>query len=254
MSAAPPPPDAAALQAALAAREAELSAARAELEDFFRVASHDLRAPLRHLKAFGGLLRERLHDLGGDAEALEFLATMDQSTALMGRMVDGLLMLSRIGRAPLTMLPLDLAALAAEVRDGLQAEAAGRSVNWQIAPDLPACQGDPALVRQLLQHLLGNALKFTRRQAVAQIAVGWHPAAGGAAEFFVRDNGAGFNPAAAGRLFGVFERLHGTAEFEGLGLGLAAVRRIAERHGGSARAEAAPDAGCTVYVQWGVPA
>ncbi|XAH22825.1 ATP-binding protein [Xylophilus sp. GW821-FHT01B05] len=236
------PPDVAALQA-------ELAAARAELEDFFRVASHDLRAPLRHLKAFGGLLRERLEDLGSDDEALSFLANMEQSTALMGRMVDGLLGLSRIGRAPLTVLPLDLAALAAEVRDGLQAEAAGRNVAWHIAPDLPACQGDPALLRQLLQHLLGNALKFTRRQPAAQIAVGWQRGTQGAAEIFVRDNGAGFNPAAAGRLFGVFERLHGTSEFEGLGLGLAAVRRIAERHGGSVRAEGALDAGCTVYVR-----
>lgn len=240
-----------ALRAALAAREAELAATRAELaetraelEDFFRVASHDLRAPLRHLKAFGQLLRERVDDLGRDPETLSFLDTMEQSAQQLGRMVDGLLELSRIGRAPLVPQPLDVAALVQEARQALVPPP--RSVAWQVAADIPTCRGDPALVRLALQHLLSNAVKFSAKRATPEIAVGWQPGAEGRVEIVVRDNGAGFNPAAAGKLFGVFERLHSTSEFDGLGIGLAAVRRIAQRHGGTAWAEGQRDVGCTV--------
>ena len=246
-----PHDDTAALRAALAARDAELAATRAELaetraelEDFFRVASHDLRAPLRHLKAFGQLLRERVEDLGRDPETLGFIDTMEQSAQQLARMVDGLLELSRIGRAPLVPQPLDVAALVQEARRALVLPP--QPVAWQVAADIPPCQGDPALVRLALQHLLSNAVKFSGKRPAPQIAVGWQPGAEGLVEIVVRDNGAGFNPASAGKLFGVFERLHSTSEFDGLGIGLAAVRRIAQRHGGTAQAEGQRDAGCTV--------
>ena len=245
------PHDLQSLRAALAARDAELAAARAELaetraelEDFFRVASHDLRAPLRHLKAFGQLLRERVEDLGRDPETLSFLDTMEQSAQQLARMVDGLLELSRIGRAPLVPQPLDVAALVQEARGALAL--LPQPVAWQVAADIPRSQGDPALVRLALQHLLANAVKFSAKRAAPAIAVGWQPGADGQFEIVVRDNGAGFNPAAAGKLFGVFERLHSNSEFDGLGIGLAAVRRIAQRHGGTAQAEGQRDAGCTV--------
>ncbi|MCS4510462.1 sensor histidine kinase [Xylophilus ampelinus] len=243
-SAPPEPRDLQALRAALAARDAELAAVRAELEDFFRVASHDLRAPLRHLKAFGQLLRERVEDLGRDPETLSFLDTMERSAQQMARMVDGLLELSRIGRAPLVPQPLDVAALVQEARQALALPP--QPVAWRVAADIPRCLGDPVLVRLALQHLLSNAVKFSAKRPAPEIAVGWQLGGEGQIEIVVRDNGAGFNPAAAGKLFGVFERLHSSAEFDGLGIGLAAVRRIAQRHGGTAQAEGQRDAGCTV--------
>ncbi len=245
-----PPPDIAAeaeaLRAALARCTAERDAARAEMEDFFRAASHDLRAPLRHLGAFGGLLRERVRDLGGDAEALEYLGAMDDAVGQLGRMVDGLLELSRVGRAPLLLQPVDLGALVTEARSALEPACAGRTIRWELGPFAP-CTGDVALLRDLLGRLLSNAVKFTRQTPQAVIAVRAEPA-GDRVQLQVRDNGAGFNPAQAGRLFGIFERLHSVSAFEGTGIGLAVVRRIAERHGGCVAADGAPQAGCTVHV------
>ncbi len=219
---------------------------RADLDDLFRAISHDLRAPVRHLSAFGLMLRERLGELGGDGEALSCLDAMDDATQNLGRMIDGVLELSRIARAPLLRQPLDMGTVVEEVRQEFAAQAAGRQIEWRIAADWPPCDGDAALVRQLFQRLLSNAVKFTRRQAEAVISIGWDTTAEGRTEFFVQDNGAGFNPAGAAGLFGIFERLHPQSEFEGLGVGLAGARQIVERHGGRISADAAPHAGCTV--------
>ncbi|MCZ2497378.1 two-component sensor histidine kinase [Xylophilus sp. Kf1] len=224
---------------------------RADLDDLFRAISHDLRAPVRHMSAFGIMLRERLGELGNDGEAISCLDAMDEATQNLGRMIDGVLELSRIARAPLLRQPLDLRTLLDEVRSGLENQAGGRSIDWQLATDWPDCEGDAALVRQLFERLLSNALKFTRKKTDARINVFWQTGADGRTEFVVRDNGAGFNPAHASGLFGIFERLHPQSEFEGLGVGLAGARQIVERHGGRISAEAAPHAGCSVTFTLG---
>ena len=271
------PPELQQLRTRLAEREQQLAAMAAAHEDFLRAVSHDLRAPLRHITSYGPLVAEVLQDSGvvGDAlaEAQAFLATMDQSARRMGKMLDGLLALSRIARAPLQRQPVALDALVAQVQADLAARTQGRTVQWQVAPAGAVLHGDPALLHQLLTALLDNALKFTQGRAVAQIAVQVQSAGAAAAAetgtaasaqedgaragsaagaatqtLRVQDNGAGFNPAQAAGLFGVFQRLHRDTEFEGVGAGLAAVRAIAQRHGGDASASAVAGVGCTVSV------
>jgi len=246
--------DAPALRALLAQRDAQLAEQAAGMEEWMHAVSHDLRAPLRHITSYGPLVRELLQESGlpADAqqEALAFLDTMDQSARRMGRMLEGLLALSRIARAPLRRDAVDLAALVEQARAPLAEAAQGRSVQWQIAPDLPTVQGDATLLRQMLTELLANALKFTRGREPVCIAVGWERGADGQFALTVQDNGAGFNPAQAAGLFGIFQRLHRESEFEGVGAGLAAVRAIVQRHGGEARATAMPGDGCTVRVCW----
>lgn len=247
--------DAAALRALLAQRDAQLAAQVAGMEEWMHAVSHDLRAPLRHVTSYGPLVQELLqeaHGLEDEArqEALAFLGTMDQSARRMGRMLEGLLVLSRIARAALRPEAVDLATLVEQVRAPLAAAVPERQVEWLVAPDLPAVHGDATLLRQMLQELLGNALKFTRGREPARVAVGWERGADGLFTLTVQDNGAGFNPAQAAGLFGVFQRLHRESEFDGVGAGLAAVRAIARRHGGEASATAAVGEGCTVRVSW----
>ena len=264
------------LRTQLAEREQQLAAMATAHEDFLRAVSHDLRAPLRHITSYGPLVSEVLQGsaLASDtlAEAQEFLATMDQSARRMGRMLDGLLKLSRIAGAPFERQPVPLAELVADAQAALAAQTHGRAVEWQVAPTGAVLHGDPALLRQLLTALLDNALKFTQGLAVARIAIevdegkgveiadhststtasttaSTSPRAAATSNTLrVQDNGAGFNPAQASGLFGVFQRLHREAEFDGIGTGLASVRAIAQRHGGDASATAAPGAGCTVSV------
>lgn len=240
------------VRALLQEREHELAELRAAQEEFLRAVSHDLRAPLRHITSYGPLVAELLQDTGLQGEDLQeaqgFLATMDQSARRMGRMLDALLALSRIARAPLQVQPVALGALVAEVQATLAASVRDRVVKWRIAPDLPSVPGDAPLLRQMLNELLGNALKFTSGVDRACIAITAERDANGRVTLRVQDNGAGFNPAQAAGLFGVFQRLHREAEFDGVGAGLAAVRAIARRHGGDASATAMPGVGCTVCV------
>lgn len=239
---APPSPQ----EQELSRLRAELQAARDALGDFAYVVSHDLRANLRHITAYAGLVREELGD-APPAEALTYLDTVTRAARLMGRQIDGLMAWSMLDRTELDTATLDVRALVEEARQALAAETAGRQIDWQVAADLPPLRGDAALVRQLLGHLLSNALKFTRPRASAVIQIGWQPPAeDGRCTLFVRDNGVGFNPQLQGKLFHVFQRLHSASEFEGLGLGLALARKIVERHGGSIRAEGQPDAGCCI--------
>ncbi|MFY3383146.1 sensor histidine kinase [Paracidovorax sp. MALMAid1276] len=248
------------LRAELARSQQQVADMAAAQEEFLRAVSHDLRAPLRHVTAYGALVREVLGDLPpevvqGDPvqEALGFLATMDQSARRMGQMIDGLQALVRVGRAPLHLQPVPLAAAVAQARSALAAQQGARDVDWQVAEGLPTLQADPALLHELLVQLLGNALKFTRPVARAHIAVladAAAPAGGGG--FAVQDNGVGFDPARASGLFGVFQRLHRENEFDGVGAGLALCRAIAQRHGAGIgiTASPAPDSGCTVRVEW----
>lgn len=237
----------AAAQAEIERLRAELQAARGALGDFAYVVSHDLRAQLRHITAYSGLLREELEGMLTDDTA-QFVDTITQAAQLMGRQIDGLMAWSQLDRVELQPMAVDVAALLAEVRQALAADAQGRSVQWQVAADLPRLQGDGTLLRQLLGHLLSNALKFTRPRATAVIEIGAEAAPDGRATLYVRDNGVGYNPAQQDRLFHVFQRLHSTSQFEGLGLGLALAHKIVQRHEGSIAIDGAPDAGCCVRV------
>jgi light-regulated signal transduction histidine kinase (bacteriophytochrome) len=164
----------------------------------------------------------------------------------MGRLVDGLLTFSRLGRQPLNKQPVDTADLVRQALQSLSGERVGRRIEISMG-ELPACQGDPTLLRQVWINLLANALKFTREQKTARIEVGSLTSGEGPPVYFVKDNGVGFDMQYVGKLFGVFQRLHSTEEFEGTGVGLATVQRIIHRHGGRVWAEAQVGAGATFY-------
>ncbi len=228
----------------LSARVEELAAVNAELEAFGYTVSHDLRAPLRHVVGFIRLLSE---GAAGklDPGTAEYLPLIANAAARMGQLIDGLLRFSRLGRASLQWTEVDTQALAEEVRGTLQLDTAGRSIEWKIGP-LPKVQGDLTMLRQVLANLIGNAVKFTRSLPAATIEITCDSAT---AEhvFRISDNGVGFDPAHAGKLFGVFQRLHTVTEFEGTGIGLATVRRIITRHGGRTWAESQPGQGARFY-------
>ena len=248
-------------RAALAASQQQVADMAAAQEAFLRVVSHDLRAPLRHITSYGKLVREVLGDLPADVlqspplqEAQEFVGTMEQSARRMVLMLDGLQALSRVGRAPLHLQPVDLAAAVAKARAALSALAGADAdaVPCSVATDLPTLHADPVLLHGLLVQVLDNALKFSQHQPNVTIAVRAVPAERGAGwvAWEVQDNGVGFNPERAAGLFGIFQRLHRETEFDGVGAGLAVCRAIAERHGAHITAAAAVGQGCTVRVEW----
>ena len=232
------------LEQLLCERTRELEAAHAELDAFAYSVSHDLRAPLRTIDGFARVLEE---DLAGqvDEESKDALQRVRAAASKMGELIDDLLKLSRVSRSELALEPVDLGKLARGIADELAASAPGRSVVFDIAPELTV-RGDRRLLVMLLEHLLKNAWKFTSAHATARIEVGVAHA-GAEPVYFVRDDGAGFDPADAKRLFAPFQRLHGVAEFPGTGIGLAIVRRIVQRHGGRAWAEGAVEKGATFH-------
>ena len=230
------------VQARLEQSEARNLALMAELEHFVRNVSHDLRAPLRHITAYAPLVREMLAEGEDPGPCLD---TLEQSARSMARMVDALLELSRLSRIPLQITAVPMAALVAEAQRALAAQALGRSIQWQVPADWPEVQGDAALLRQVWEHALSNALKFTRTRPVAQIALGWEHAADGTT-FWLRDNGVGFNPSTSASMFDLFQRLHTASAFEGAGVGLALARQIVQRHGGRISAQGEVDGGCTL--------
>lgn len=238
------------LEARVAERTVELARSNQELESFSYSVAHDLRAPLRAILGFGRLL---LEDHGGrlPADALGNLQRVLASAARMGRMIDDLLQLSRLARQPLSPASVDLAASSRELIAELAAAEPARSASV-VAPDSLPAAGDPSLLKIALQNLLGNAWKFTSGAEQARIEIGEAETAHGRA-FFVRDNGAGFDMAYAGKLFEVFQRLHSSSEFEGTGVGLATVKRIIQRHGGRIWAESAPGLGATFYFTLPAP-
>ncbi len=226
-------------------RTAQLEAANAELEAFSYSVSHDLRAPLRHVLGFVNLLQ---NDAGPSLseKSLRHLAVISQSTKRMGDLIDDLLAFSRIGRAELKKTEINLEELVRETLGDFQAETKERKIACKILP-LPAVQADRALLRLVLVNLISNAVKFTGGRAEAKIEIGCVPGGDGETVVFIRDNGAGFDPQYAHKLFGVFQRLHSQAEFEGTGIGLANVQRIIHRHGGRVWAEGVMDGGATFY-------
>ncbi|MDB6094131.1 MAG: aphA [Verrucomicrobia bacterium] len=232
------------LEKRVALRTVQLESANKELEAFSYSVSHDLRAPLRHIDGYAQLLQKRLGEKVDDTER-RYLSTIISSTKGLGTLIDELLAFSRMGRTELRHSPVDTRAMVDEVCKDFAPDTQGRQVEWRIGA-LPSIQGDPAMLRQVWRNLIGNAVKYTRGREVARIEIEYEQKE---AEhvFKIRDNGAGFEMTYVSKLFGVFQRLHSTAEFEGTGIGLANVRRIVERHGGRVWAEGELDRGATFY-------
>jgi PAS domain S-box-containing protein len=222
----------------------QLQAANKELEAFSYSVSHDLRAPLRSIDGFSqALLEDCAATLAPESAA--HLQRIRRASQHMAQLIDDLLNLSRITRSELQRVPVDLSALTQGIVDGLRETAPTRLVDVVISPGLVAT-GDARLLRVVLENLLGNAWKFTRKRPRARIEFGTmdHD---GAPAYFVRDDGAGFDMAHAKKLFGAFQRIHSTTEFEGTGIGLATVQRVIRKHGGRVWAESAPEQGATFY-------
>jgi signal transduction histidine kinase len=222
----------------------ELSAANRELESFSDSVSHDLRAPLRTID---GLLRVVQEDFGAGIPpaAHRHIEAVTAQAARMGELIEDLLRLSRLGREPLRKRRIDMRGLVAEVIGELQAAEGSRALDIRLG-ELPPAQADPSLLRQVWVNLVANALKFTRRREHALIEIGG-TARSGDRLYSIRDNGAGFDPRRAERLFGIFQRLHAAQEYEGTGVGLSIARRIIERHGGTIWAEGEPDRGAAFH-------
>ncbi len=228
----------------LQSHAAQLESANRELESFSYSVSHDLRAPLRALDGFG---RALLEDYGPqlDETAKDYLRRIEAAARRMGLLIDDLLGLSRTARAQMQLTRVDLSDLAEGIVKELQQQEPGRQVDVSIDAHL-IVQGDHCLLRVVLQNLLGNAWKYTMRTSPARIRLGMNEGGSGPV-YFVEDNGAGFDMAYAGKLFGAFQRLHTAEEFEGNGIGLATVQRIIHRHRGRVWAEAAVGRGATFY-------
>jgi light-regulated signal transduction histidine kinase (bacteriophytochrome) len=227
-------------------RTAQLQLANQELEAFSYSVSHDLRAPLRHVDGFASLLAKHTAN-GLDATAARYVATISKSAKQMGTLIDDLLAFSRIGRVALRMELVNQNQLIADVIANGRYDAEGRVITWEIG-QLPAVRADLAMLRQIWANLIDNAVKYSSKVAAPRIAIGGsEQKAAGEHVFFVRDNGVGFDMAHANKLFGVFQRLHSPAEFQGTGIGLANVQRIVTRHGGRIWAEARVDEGAVFY-------
>lgn len=228
------------LEARVRQRTAQLERANAELESFSYSVSHDLRAPLRAIDGFVGILAEdyapRLDD-----EGRRLLKVVSDSTARMGQLIGDILAFSRAGRHQMTIVPINMEALVREVWQGLEPQRRDRQVELRLS-GLPGASGDIAALRQVWQNLLANALKFTRGRTAAMIEVAGEVSAT-EVRYQVRDNGAGFDPTYEAKLFTPFQRLHNVSEFEGTGIGLSIVKRFVTLHGGRVWAEGKPDAG-----------
>ena len=225
-------------------RTAELEAMNKELEAFTYSVSHDLRAPLRHIDGFSRLLQEDYSSKLDDT-AQHYLDRIRTGTLNMGRLIDDLLSLSRIGRREATPKLTDLGSLVKEVLNEFESETIGRRIEWKVG-GLPFVECDPSPMKLVFRNLLSNALKFTRPRDVAVIEVG-QTVVNGQPAIFVRDNGVGFSMKHVDKLFGVFQRLHREADFEGTGVGLATVQRIIHKHSGRTWAEGEIDKGATFF-------
>jgi PAS domain S-box-containing protein len=225
-------------------RTAQLVAANKELEAFSYSVSHDLRAPLRHIDGYVDLLVSSCRD-GLSDKGLHYLDTIADSARKMGVLIDDLLQFSRTGRTEVRRERLDMNQPLQEAMSGLKKIHADRTIEWVIG-DLPAVFGDYVMLRQVWTNLLDNAVKYTRTREVARIEVSAREEKGEIL-FAVGDNGVGFDMRYAGKLFGVFQRLHSLQEFEGNGIGLASVQSIITRHGGRIWAEAELNQGATFY-------
>ena len=222
-------------------RTSELEASNRELDAFAYSVSHDLRAPLRAVDGFSRIVLEEYAPALPD-QARHYLEVARSSAVNMGKLIDGLLAFSRLGRQPLRKQVVSPAVLVREVLEDLRPEIEGRRVEVTVG-DLPPCDADTLLLKQVFVNLLSNALKYSRQRADATVVVGVVDGN----VYFVRDNGVGFDMRYQDKLFGVFQRLHGADAFEGIGVGLALVQRIVQRHGGRIWADAEVNRGATFY-------
>ena len=226
-------------------KTADLEAANRELEAFAYSTSHDLRAPLRHMVGFAELLGQSAAT-ALDEKSRRYLSTILDAAKRMGTLIDDLLAFSRIGRAESHETSVDLSLLVKEVIEQMAPDTTGRNIAWRTGP-LPALYGDGSMLRLVFMNLITNAVKFTRPRERAEIEIGSFDDARGVV-VFVKDNGVGFDMQYSDKLFGVFQRLHGTEEFEGTGIGLATAQRIIHRHGGVMWAEGAVNGGATFFL------
>ncbi|HXH63149.1 MAG TPA: CHASE3 domain-containing protein [Gemmatimonadales bacterium] len=231
-------------EAALRHYAAQLEAANRELDAFAYSVSHDLRAPLRSIDGFSLALLEDYHDQL-DPQGRQFLERVRAGTQRMGKLIEDLLTLSLVTRREMHRDHVDLSAIAARIAAELRRDDPERHVEFTIAPGISA-NGDAHLLESVLANLLGNAWKYTGKRPRARIEFG-RQSENGTATYFVRDDGAGFDMAYAGKLFGAFQRLHAAADFDGTGIGLATVQRVVHRHGGKVWADATPERGATFY-------
>jgi len=234
------------LNADLERRGAELEASNKELEAFAYSTSHDLRAPLRHLVGYSELLRKHAFP-SMDDKSRRYVQMILEAGQRMGGLIDDLLAFSRIGRVETQNTLVNLGQVVGELLKEIESDAEERQIEWKIGA-LPSVYGDRAMLRQAFVNLLANAVKFTRTRERAEIEVGTLDERPEEVVVFVRDNGVGFDMKYVHKLFGVFQRLHGSETFEGTGIGLATVQRIMSRHGGRAWAEGAVGHGATFYL------
>lgn len=225
-------------------RTAQLESANKDLEAFAYSVSHDLRAPLRAINGFSHIVAESFSDQLPE-KAIQYLTLVQNNANKMDHLIEDLLAFSRLGHQPLRKKTILPAALAREVLADLLTEESGRQVDIAL-DELPPCEADPALLRQVFVNLISNALKYTRRQAAPRIQIGYQQSENETV-YFVADNGIGFDMKYANKLFGVFQRLHNAEDYEGTGVGLANVQRIIARHGGRIWAEAEVDQGAIFY-------
>ncbi|HEV2695665.1 MAG TPA: response regulator [Verrucomicrobiae bacterium] len=225
-------------------RTEQLEAANKELEAFSYSVSHDLRAPVRHIDGFAGILGQSETALSANGK--HYLELITGAAKRMGGLIDSLLEFSRNSRTEMRRTTVNLEVLVDELIERVKPETEGRAIVWERGA-LPAVQADPVLLGQVLSNLLLNALKYSRGRNPAKIEIGCLDETPGETVIFVRDNGVGFDMKYSDRLFGVFQRLHREEDFEGTGIGLANVRRIVSRHGGRTWAEGSVGQGAMFY-------
>jgi light-regulated signal transduction histidine kinase (bacteriophytochrome) len=224
-------------------RTAQLEGTNKELEAFCYSVSHDLRAPLRTIRGFSEVLMEQ-YKPQLDARGQDYLRRTCDAGVQMDKLIEDLLKLSRLSRSEIQRTEIDLSVIVQQIATELTRGEPGRTVEFAITPGITG-NGDERLLRTVIDNLLRNAWKFTKKQPNARIEFGWQKEEPEA--YFVRDNGVGFDMQYAGKLFGVFQRLHSPAEFAGSGVGLAIVQRVINRHGGKVWADAKVNSGATFY-------
>jgi len=229
----------------LTRRSADLEAINKELEAFGYSISHDLRAPLRHMAGYAELLQKSAASIL-DEKSGRYMLMILESAKRMGELIDDLLAFSRIGRAETKKTVVSLEQLVKEAVSEVQQQTNGREIGWKIGA-LPNLYGDRSMLRLALVNLVSNAVKFTRTRQRAEIEIGYDDGKQNEIVVFIKDNGVGFDMKYVKKLFGVFQRLHRTEDFEGTGIGLATVQRIIHRHQGRIWAEGLVDGGATFY-------